>query len=78
MSERKTRGKEESSGKMGTVEGKKQESAGHCWRQPMICFWSEVPQKPAWRTSPPGKGGKGTFYLYFQDKGAVMQALLAG
>ena len=61
---------------MGTVEGKSRRSAGRCWKQPMICFWSEVPQNQRGGHHQPGQGGQGHLYLYFQDKGAVMQALL--
>ena len=73
----KTSGKEESSGNMGTVEGKKQEKR----RALLEAAYDLFLERGAAKTSVEditsrAKVAKGTFYLYFQDKGAVMQALL--
>ena len=73
----KPSGKEESSGNMGTVEGKKQEKR----RALLEAAYDLFLERGAAKTSVEditsrAKVAKGTFYLYFQDKGAVMQALL--
>ncbi len=61
---------------MGTVEGKKQEKRRALLEAAYDLFWSEVPQNQRRGHHQPGQGGQGHLYLYFQDKGAVMQALL--
>ena len=62
---------------MGTVEGKKQEKR----RALLEAAYDLFLERGAAKTSVEditsrAKVAKGTFYLYFQDKGAVMQALL--
>ena len=62
---------------MGTVEGKKQEKR----RALLEAAYDLFLERGATKTSVEditsrAKVAKGTFYLYFQDKGAVMQALL--
>ena len=62
---------------MSTVEGKKQEKR----RALLDAAYELFLERGAAKTSVEditsrAKVGKGTFYLYFQDKGAVMQALL--
>ena len=61
---------------MGTVEGKKQEKR----RALLEAAYDLFLERGAAKTSVEditsrAKVAKGTFYLYFQDKGAVMQAL---
>ena len=62
---------------MGTVEGKKQEKR----RALLEAAYDLFLERGAAKTSVEditsrAKVAKGTFYLYFQDKGAVMQALV--
>lgn len=69
--------KEESTQSMSTVEGKKQEKR----RALLDAAYELFLERGTTKTSVEditsrAKVAKGTFYLYFQDKGAVMQALL--
>ena len=73
----KNKRKEESTQSMSTVEGKKQEKR----RALLDAAYELVLERGTAKTSVEditsrAKVAKGTFYLYFQDKGAVMQALL--
>ena len=73
---RKTR-KEESTQSMSTVEGKKQEKRRALLDAAYELFLERGTAKTSVEDiTSRAKVGKGTFYLYFQDKGAVMQALL--
>ena len=72
-----TERKEESTQSMSTMEGKKQEKR----RALLDAAYELFLERGTAKTSVEditnrAKVGKGTFYLYFQDKGAVMQALL--
>ena len=73
----KNKRKEESTQSMSTVEGKKQEKR----RALLDAAYELFLERGTAETSVEditsrAKVAKGTFYLYFQDKGAVMQALL--
>ena len=61
----------------GTVEGKKQEKRRALLDAAYELFLERGTDKTSVEDiTSRGKVGKGTFYQYFQDKGAVMQALL--
>lgn len=69
--------KEESAQSMSTVEGKKQEKRRALLDAAYELFLERGTAKTSVEDiTSRAKVGKGTFYLYFQDKGAVMQALL--
>ena len=62
---------------MSTVEGKKQEKRRALLDAAYELFLERGTAKTSVEDiTSRAKVGKGTFYLYFQDKGAVMQALL--
>ena len=62
---------------MSTVEGKKQEKRRALLDAAYELFLERGTAKTSVQDiTSRAKVGKGTFYLYFQDKGAVMQALL--
>ena len=69
--------KEESTQSMSTVEGKKQEKRRALLDAAYELFLERGTAKTSVEDiTSRAKVAKGTFYLYFQDKGAVMQALL--
>ena len=73
----KNKRKEESTQSMSTVEGKKQEKRRALLDAAYELFLERGTAKTSVEDiTSRAKVAKGTFYLYFQDKGAVMQALL--
>ena len=73
----KNKRKEESTQSMNTVEGKKQEKRRALLDAAYELFLERGTAKTSVEDiTSRAKVAKGTFYLYFQDKGAVMQALL--
>ena len=73
----KNKRKEESTQSMSTVEGKKQEKRRALLDAAYDLFLERGTAKTSVEDiTSRAKVAKGTFYLYFQDKGAVMQALL--
>ena len=73
----KNKRKEESTQSMSTVEGKKQEKRWALLDAAYELFLERGTAKTSVEDiTSRAKVAKGTFYLYFQDKGAVMQALL--
>ena len=73
----KNKRKEESTQSMSTVEGKKQEQRRALLDAAYELFLERGTAKTSVEDiTSRAKVAKGTFYLYFQDKGAVMQALL--
>ena len=69
--------KEELTQSMSTVEGKKQEKRRALLDAAYELFLERGTAKTSVEDiTSRAKAAKGTFYLYFQDKGAVMQALL--
>ena len=73
----KNKRKEESIQSMSTVEGKKQEKRRALLDAAYELFLERGTAKTSVEDiTSRAKVAKGTFYLYFQDKGAVMQALL--
>ena len=73
----KNKRKEEPTQSMSTVEGKKQEKRRALLDAAYELFLERGTAKTSVEDiTSRAKVAKGTFYLYFQDKGAVMQALL--
>lgn len=73
----KNKRKDESTQSMSTVEGKKQEKRRALLDAAYELFLERGTAKTSVEDiTSRAKVAKGTFYLYFQDKGAVMQALL--
>ena len=73
----KNKRKEDSTQSMSTVEGKKQEKRRALLDAAYELFLERGTAKTSVEDiTSRAKVAKGTFYLYFQDKGAVMQALL--